>query len=89
MVEHESGTSFYTNPAEREAAWQRDRDTEAAPLPGAGQSHYSGEGQRQSAIYAASESIVAARAREAGVTSAEWQAKRKEIGKSPTPADFS
>lgn len=88
MVEHEGGSSFYTDPAEREEAWQKDRATEEAPLPGAGQRHYSDEGQRQSALRSAEQANIARAAGEAGVTTAEWLAKKSEINRSPTPADF-
>ncbi len=91
MVEHEGGSSFYTDPAEREAAWQRDRATEETPLPGAELSHYPTNDRgalRQSALYHAEQANIAAAAREVGATSAEWLAKRSELGRSPTRADF-
>jgi transposase-like protein len=77
----------YANEADRDVAWQIDRQVESTPLPGAGQSHYSNEYRRQLALAAAERSNVARVAGELGMTSDEWRIKRAELGRSPEARD--
>jgi len=72
----------------RAVDWNLDRDIETMPLPGADESHYSSETQRQAALAAAEKANIASAAGELGLTSDEWRAKRTELGRSPTPGDF-
>lgn len=73
--------------AEWTEQWNQDRATEAGPLPGAGQTHYTGEAQRQAALAAAERANIANAAGQLGMTSSEWRAKREELGRSPTRND--
>ena len=58
------------------------------PLPGADQSHYSSETQRQAALEVAEKKNIARAAGELSLTSDEWYAKRTELGRSPTAGDI-
>ena len=72
----------------RAVAWELDRHTETLPLPGADQSHYSSEAQRQAALEVAEKKNIARAAGELGLTSGEWHAKRTELGRSPNAGDI-
>ena len=79
----------YQTEADRAAAWEIDRHVESIPLPGAEQSHYSSESQRQTALAVAERANVARAAGELGLTSDEWHRFRSELGRSPGPNDVS
>ncbi|HUD07386.1 MAG TPA: hypothetical protein VMR34_05875 [Candidatus Saccharimonadales bacterium] len=85
MNEQEPKT--YPTEADRAVAWEADRHVESMPLPGAEQSHYSSESQRQLALVAAERAAVAKAAGAVGLTSGEWNTLRSELGRSPGPSD--
>jgi len=72
----------------RAAQWAQDRITEEAPLPHSNLPHYEHDSQRQTDLAAAEKSNIARAAGELGLTTAEWEAKRKELGRSPNRGDI-
>lgn len=77
----------YQTDADRAADWEIDRHVESMPLPGAGQSHYSSESQRQLALAVAERANIARTAGGLGLTSGEWNTLRSTLGRSPGPND--
>ena len=67
---------LYPSQEDRSQALEADRQAEAAPLPYSGLKHYENDGQRQADLAAAERANIAQAAREAGLTSEEWQARR-------------
>jgi len=78
----------YTEAAAQKAALKINNEAGLGSAPGAGQSHYGGEAIRQMALSHSEQGNVARAATESGVTTEVWQAKRKELGRSPTQRDF-
>lgn len=78
----------HPDPASRIEAWIQDRATEATPLPGAGQTHYSSPYQRQEALVAAEKVNIARAAGALGLTSGEWRDLRAKLGRSPSAQDI-
>lgn len=81
------GLHLYSDDAAREAALRVDREVETTPLPGAGQSHYRSDVERQIDLVHAERSNIAKAAGELGLTSDEWTVLRRQLGRSPTAAD--
>jgi len=73
---------------EQASAWQRDRETESAPLPYANQPKYTNDSQRQVDLAAVERANIARAAGELGLTAEEWRAKRAELGRSPCRGDI-
>ncbi|MGH7234383.1 MAG: hypothetical protein ACREF7_02975 [Candidatus Saccharimonadales bacterium] len=80
--------SLYPTDADRRAALAVDRYIETMPLPGHELSHHSSEEQRQTALAVSEITGIARSAGELGLTSAEWRAKRDQLGRYPTLSDL-
>jgi len=74
--------------AARAEQWETDRTTEAQPLPYADQTHYKNPVEQGVDLAAAERSNVARAAGELGLTSPEWEAMRKDLGRSPRAEDL-
>jgi hypothetical protein len=71
----------------RAAAWEADRENESAPLPYSEVSRYPNEAARQTDLRSAQSKNIASAAGELGLTSDEWTAMRKNLGRSPGRGD--
>ena len=87
MAEQAPGQQQGQEDQARAAQWAADRIQEEQPLPHADLRHYEHDSQRQTDLAAAERGNIAKAAGELGMTSAEWQEKRKELGRSPTQRD--
>jgi hypothetical protein len=70
------------------AAWQADRNTEAKPLPYAGETRYPHDVAKNVDLAAAERSNVAKAAGEMGATSDEYMAARHALGHSPNAREM-
>lgn len=74
--------------SERRAALEADRALAERPLPYSGLTSYENNTQRQIDLDAAGRANVARAAGALGLTSDEWAAKRRELGRTPTSSDI-